>query len=300
MANINKSNINQTPVAVLTGTGTSRQTPDERLYDGTRGWGDSIEVESALAGGADPNFKPRGEQLWPLVRAVTINRKDIVRHLLRAGANVHLNKELALRRAVQWRDTTMVRYLLEAGADVHINGDEPLESAIHRRSLEIIRLLLTHGADPNFKDGYYFRLLVGAGEARIAKILLESGAKIHSPTGDAFLNAVQKPQMLSFLLKWGGQPVQTFSRKDARAYIDVHFDLCKALLGIADSLTDGSVLRARWLKAFQKTLNSCSPRRGRSSREYNDVLVVIHREFGLLVQGEFDHVAPASITSLML
>lgn len=77
------------------------------------------------------------------VEAVLEGRADDVAHYIAAGVpQSHLDTALC-----QTRDLAMIRRLVEAGADVHIDVDFPLREAASRLDLEAVQYLVEAGAD---------------------------------------------------------------------------------------------------------------------------------------------------------
>lgn len=90
-------------------------------------FGDARDVELALRLGADPNLADR-DGSTPLYRASVSGRTDVVRMLLRAGANANVesgagDEGLPLCAAACWGHTDTVRELLAAGADPDARED---------------------------------------------------------------------------------------------------------------------------------------------------------------------------------
>ena len=76
--------------------------PIHLLYTAVTRPGNRADLIAALRGGAHPNGLPFARRLRPIARAAKIKRLDLVKILIRAGANVHANKESALYYSV-WK-----------------------------------------------------------------------------------------------------------------------------------------------------------------------------------------------------
>jgi ankyrin repeat protein len=74
-----------------------------------------------------------------LVIAAAGGHKDIVKSLLKAGADIHASEDAALMRAAEEGHTETVKLLLARGADPH--GTEALLCAAKRGHIETIRVL---------------------------------------------------------------------------------------------------------------------------------------------------------------
>jgi ankyrin repeat protein len=91
-------------------------------------FGDPRQVANALRSGADPNLADR-DHGTPLYQASVYGRADVVRLLVRAGAepnreSVGLGSDgLPLCAAACWGHTAAVRELLAAGADPFARED---------------------------------------------------------------------------------------------------------------------------------------------------------------------------------
>lgn len=153
---------------------------------------DISAVEGFLAAGIDPNVKDEESGGTALIWAATHDEADLVKVLLRGGANVNardMGGYTALLRALEkkndavaelmlaqpnlevnahgfngktalawyvWSgDETNVKSLLERGANPNLSdadGDTPLHGAVQRGNVMLLQMLLAAGADPNTKN----------------------------------------------------------------------------------------------------------------------------------------------------
>lgn len=90
-------------------------------------------VKQQLAEGADMHHDREYALRW----ACASGRDDLVTVLLESGADIHADEEGALRAAVQNCRAVVVDLLLAEGADPHINNDEILKTAQTRASEDI-------------------------------------------------------------------------------------------------------------------------------------------------------------------
>src|SRR5262249_16163858 len=108
---------------------------------------------------------------WPaLHRAVSLDRREIVKRLLDKGTNPNVRRraqsaelneaspgdqETGLSQAAFWGHTEIARMLIKRGANVNAKdarGVTPLHDAACTGHVELARLFLKHGADVNAKD----------------------------------------------------------------------------------------------------------------------------------------------------
>ena len=136
----------------------------------------------------------------PLYQASACNRADIVKLLLKNGADtdIHLNGEDTPLLSAVWAGSRQVfEILLDAGSDVNQKGKSSgtaLYIGCRSRDTEMVRLLLAHGADPNIQQcGRYDHALQAAsaqGYEEVADLLLIHGARTDL-IGGYFDNALQ-------------------------------------------------------------------------------------------------------------
>ena len=73
---------------------------------------------------------------------------QMVKIFLDSGADIHFDREAALRSAVAANCFSAFAPLIRAGADIHVNNEEPLRIAIKVGDSSTARFLIKRGADP--------------------------------------------------------------------------------------------------------------------------------------------------------
>lgn len=109
-----------------------------------------IKEESVL-------HEPTSDGFSPLGIACFFGRADIVRLLVKKGANVNqasnnAMKVAPLHSAVAIQNLEIVQFLLDNGAEINAaqeSGVTALHSAAHHGNKAMVKLLLKHGADKN-------------------------------------------------------------------------------------------------------------------------------------------------------
>lgn len=150
--------------------------------------GDLNAVELSVSAGADINKKDE-EGYTPLYYAIRKRSCDIVRTLLDAGAEVNTvlgkSKEIyPLGLAVHANNVEMVKLLLKHGADVNFGGKGefvPLIGAATLGHLEIAKLLIASGANVNAENWHRMRPLHAAARGEnveMVKFLLQQGGDV--------------------------------------------------------------------------------------------------------------------------
>jgi ankyrin repeat protein len=132
---------------------------------------------------------------------------DALRHAVERGHTDVIRKicqidreacDRALIDAVWLSDKEVVRILLRSGADIHANNDRALLDAVLSRDLAIVRTLLDAGADPNADNGYTLSLAVDDNQIELVRILLEYGA-VSNDSVMLIANRVGNSEILSAL-----------------------------------------------------------------------------------------------------
>lgn len=84
---------------------------------------------------------------YQLVQAAATGRVDLVRQCLDEGADIHFEKDLALRSAAFTGHLDTLKLLVDAGADVSAVFHEALLYAAKRQDRAAVDYLLDHGAE---------------------------------------------------------------------------------------------------------------------------------------------------------
>lgn len=71
---------------------------------------------------------------------------------LENGADIHSDKDYALREAARRGYSDVVKTLLTKGADVHAKRDNALQLACFEGYMDVVKILLEFGADPNAEE----------------------------------------------------------------------------------------------------------------------------------------------------
>jgi ankyrin repeat protein len=161
------------------------------------------------------DFKRKRDGRTPLRAAASSGRVEIVKFLLKKGADINANGDSILSSAAdgtpaKWKKKLKIaKILVEAG--IKTNNSAIIEAA-RREFLEMVKFLLDNGADPNFVDNRTTPAYAAAetGNVKIMTLLLDSGAKFSVPesliTKETPLHIAakfNKSEMVDFLIKNG-------------------------------------------------------------------------------------------------
>jgi ankyrin repeat protein len=142
--------------------------------------GNAAAVEELLQQGADINAQGRFGNT-PLMMAVQSDKVDMVKLLLKKGADPDGLGGAALLTAIDGDNLEIVKLLLEGGANTDVaenDGTTPLTKAVQRNHTAMVKLLLEKGANPNtWSPPLYFA--AGQGDVEVVRLLLDHGADIN-------------------------------------------------------------------------------------------------------------------------
>ncbi len=125
----------------------------------------------------------------PLHWAIALKRPDLVRLLVRHGANVNLPMRYSFTRpplisAIERRDLPTIEVLLDLGADPNRVNGLATACGAGDEAVAVVEALLRAGAwpnGPNWDLGGTLRSAAWSGNLRLARILLAHGAKVGHP-----------------------------------------------------------------------------------------------------------------------
>ncbi|MBA3916128.1 MAG: ankyrin repeat domain-containing protein [Acidobacteriales bacterium] len=116
------------------------------------------QVKSAIAQGADVNFRGKGG-VSPIVVAARNGYLEIVQYLVEHGATIdqrdNVREKSALLAAAFKGHSDISAYLIEHGADVNaqaVNGWTPLHDAAFIGDFKTVKMLVDHGARLDIKN----------------------------------------------------------------------------------------------------------------------------------------------------
>jgi ankyrin repeat protein len=119
----------------------------------------------------------------PLMLAVKTGNKQIVKYLIKKGADI--NEKDLLTIACKNNNTDLSCFLAKMGANVNViseNVKTPLMYAAENRNLEICKCLIKNGSNPNLLFGVHTPLMEAAstGQLEMVELLVRSGANINA------------------------------------------------------------------------------------------------------------------------
>lgn len=172
-------------------------------------------VRTILSCGVKPDTTDK--PVTPLVRASRGGHLEIVRELLKAGADPNristYGNSSALTDAIEKDHTEVVRALVEAGANVNTyveDAGNALQYAIPTDNMDLIQFLLNAGADVNglnWWGGNALYVAADLGSPEILALMIKAGAKINIALKrdglTPLMAAVPHPECVRLLLKAG-------------------------------------------------------------------------------------------------
>ena len=118
-----------------------------------------------------------------LLNSIRDNRLDIVRLLIKQGADVRLENDWPLCRAVERNHTAMAELLLKQGhANAQAQDNFCLIHAVSANNIKLARILLKHGADLHARGNEALRLACEGRRYHIMRLLVDRGAPVEVDT----------------------------------------------------------------------------------------------------------------------
>jgi len=105
---------------------------------------------------------------------------DCIGDLIKAGADIHADYDLALRLSAKEGQLDVVKLLIKAGADIHACDDYALRLSAEAGQLDVVKLLIKAGADIHARNDFALRWSAEEGHLDMVKLLIKAGADIHA------------------------------------------------------------------------------------------------------------------------
>jgi ankyrin repeat protein len=132
---------------------------------------------------------------------------EVVKELVKKGADVHAGNDIALIEASYAGHVEIVKFLLANSANINAIDDEDecaLSLACETGHIDIVKILF-NDANIHVNVDELFILASRFGQVEVVKFLLENGANIHAKNDDAIIYASQNGclEVVKFLLANG-------------------------------------------------------------------------------------------------
>lgn len=205
---------------------------------------------------------------------------ELVKFLIKRGADVHVENDLALSLASENGHTDTVRVLLDYGADIHADHDYPIFAASENGYTDIVKLLLDRGADLHGENDRALEFAAMNGHIDTVRVLLDSGADIHAERdGNKELPLIMAcdrghTDVVELLLDRGANIHAERDKAINYAYIGRHIPVIKLLVERGAFYGDvlGSAVRyniPEISNVIFDTVNQSRPRKKKGGRKVN-------------------------------
>lgn len=197
-------------------------------------------------------YKDRDIKNNALIYAVHNNKSDFVIDLLETGADIEAFTGTwdgtPMIVSVRSGNIDMVRLLVKLGADINTSHGMPLRTAAGKGMFHISKLLIDMGADKNtFNDA--FLNAVSSGHVTTTKLLLDNGVDVHYSDEYALYIASNSgfDDVVSLLLDNGANIEANYGMALRGAMSNNKFTTVKLLLdrGVRQSLINTVLLEAK-------------------------------------------------------
>lgn len=195
--------------------------------------GNLAKVENVLKKGIPIDIVTSGDEDTALIRAVVLNNRDMIKFLLKNGADINAfafaNKKgtSALNIAIIKGDKNLVEFLLNSGAELR----DAIAIAVIEGNMEMVSFLLSRKADVNIgqQTGWWYeptplQLSAEAGNFDMVRFLLKNGADINKVCDSTIVASAAKSgnlELVEYLLSQGGKADGALTVAFAEGYKDV-------------------------------------------------------------------------------
>jgi FOG: Ankyrin repeat len=262
-------------------------------------------VKELIQAGADVHVNEDEALRWASLNG----HVEVVKELIQAGADVHTNKDVSLRLASQKGHTEVVMVLLQAGADVHTNEDSSLKIASQKGNIEVVKVLLQAGANVNNKEDEALCLASQYGQVEVVKVLLKAGANVHANDDHSLRLASDKghTETIKVLLKAGANVHAKEDEALRWASENGHVEVVKVLLQAGANVISSDVFKKLCLQ------NTIVPEQtyginelnfqawvDRQSEQYKDIALIIKKNTRHISFTEFYNTIKSMVADLQL
>ena len=125
--------------------------------------------------------------------------------LIKSGADVHANDDIALRISAEQGLLENVKYLIELGANIHAHNDSALSLSARSGHFEVVKYLIQAGANITADDNAAWRWSAYGGFVDIMDYLISQGVDIHTNNDFALRWSARKGYMdvVEYLIEGG-------------------------------------------------------------------------------------------------
>ena len=116
---------------------------------------------------------------------------------------VHANDNIALKCASRYNRLEIVKFLVKNGADIHAQNDYALSTAIYHGYLEIVKFLVKNGANIHVNSDDGLRLASQIDNVELTKFLVMQGCSIYKLTTRTMPNLYFNAGFMSLLIDKG-------------------------------------------------------------------------------------------------
>ncbi|PVV02456.1 hypothetical protein BB560_003089 [Smittium megazygosporum] len=166
-----------------------------------------------------------------LTNAVSRNIFWMVENSLENKADVHIEKDIAVRTAAKLGHLEILKLLLCYRANIHAVDDEALRLSSKFGHLATVKYLLARGANISSRDHEALNLASANGHLEIVKLLLEKDTGAHSEINEALRHASQKGHLdiVKYLLDQNADVCSADSNALILASENGHYSIVKLL-----------------------------------------------------------------------
>ena len=120
---------------------------------------------------------------------------DIVALLIKNGADIRAQNNLAVIYAAENGRLSIVELLIKLGADIRAQDNNAIIYAAENGHLSVVKLLIDSGADIHAQNNQALIFASRRGRFSVVKLLIDSGANIHAQNNQAIIDASRRDHL---------------------------------------------------------------------------------------------------------
>lgn len=138
-----------------------------------------------------------------LLQSCQSGNLNIVKYLIKIGADIHFQDEFPLMISITNNDLDMVKYLVESGADIHYDNESPLIESCSYGYIDIVVLLLESGADIHVQDDIVLIESIIINDNDLVRILINNSANLRAQNDRPLIEAIRNNnhELIVFLVE---------------------------------------------------------------------------------------------------
>lgn len=136
-----------------------------------------------------------------LINYVDDDKVECIKKIIEFGADVQVEQNKPLKKAIERNQLALCQWLIEHGADIHVNDEEAMKT--FKDDVDATKWFIEHEADINSDNDTILRHYVGENNYDMCKWLIEHGANVNADSDIAIKTFYQNKDAVIWLTGQG-------------------------------------------------------------------------------------------------